>query len=268
MNPLTQADLVATLMERFSAPAHPDRSVAARALLTVVADAALIELSGYRDPSDPDQVMRFVAAAMRGIPQHIRESAGRRTALDVGHAATFLAHGLAHNRDIDDVLAALDLASSAAEQLTMLAPATSRDEPGHVLPISAAIGIAFLSGSDATQLSDAIGIASSMTVATRAPDRSGPADGRLVAMCCANGTLAAYLANDGFTASPRGIEGKRGWRASLGGGAKSAEPGAQPSDAEFVLLDAAQTDPASADQRGIRQLFSDLARFFEEGVDA
>ncbi|WP_176440886.1 MmgE/PrpD family protein [Oceanicola sp. 22II-s10i] len=260
---MKQADFVAGLIERFSKPLDEVRSREARTSLSAAAQAIGNGTTGYHDPSDLYRVQHVVTRAMQGVPAAVRDTDTRRAAFEIGHAATLIAVGLAHDKAMDQVIAALDIATHAADQLAEVVPATSVEEPGHVLPMSMAIGVAFLLGTDATRLSNAFGIASSMTLATRRPDRTGAAMPLMVALCCANGTLAACLAHEGFTASPKGLEGARGWRASLGGGESAAITAGLALRPGTVLSPAARSGAATTATGRLRDLHPELAASFE-----
>lgn len=263
---MSQASFAATLIGQFSRPFDENRVADALTALVVTARAITAGLSDPLDLADFDQVQRFTAAALRGLQRDLVDREARHVTLEAGHTAALLAHGLAYDRSVGDVVAALNIMAFAARQLTLALPDGSFDEPGHVLPISTSIGIAFMIGADESQLSDAIGIASSMTVATRPADRSsGPVNPGLVASCCANGALAAYLAFEGFSASPQSLEGPRGWRATLGGGepvSDSRDP--VPHPLGFLSGEAEVRVETNAAGMSLRALFPDLAMSFKK----
>ncbi len=203
-------------------------------------------LSGLGQPlgaDDIDQVQRCVYAAMTS------GEADQEQLLRPA-AAALLAVGLARDAAVQDVLAALAVARTAASELFNVLSKDAGQEPGHVLPIAVAVGVSRLLGADAERMSHAVGIASSMTVATRGGTHTGPAEPLLVALCCGNGVLAAYLASRGFTAAPRALEGRRGWVATLDGAPPDSECPSQ-------MESGAAAAPSAQDK--LRSLYSDLA---------
>lgn len=207
---LDQAKLSQSLIGRLAMPLDPARAQALRGGLTL----CLTKIAPQTSKAIALQGPESAGARAALFASAVAEGQGAELAFNQ-LAAAALAAGYTYDATFEDLLPALSVSYDLAQLLAGVLGGIEQAEPGHYLPIAIAVLHLAAQRGEAPNFSHAIGLSSSMTLATRLTKSAG-SDPWLLGLAASNGAQAAAMAALGVTAAPRGLEGPRGWMVTLG----------------------------------------------------